>query len=156
VSRTWAAARRAEGDDLFCLPVQPPTTSEREVRAMTKAQAVYERIEALTSGGMTKADAFRTLADETGTPVKSLQGAYYGHARKGGSPGRSRTPRETTAADAVASATQALEKALTAIDREVESAKERADEATREYQALKASASTRKQAIAAKIDALKA
>ena len=123
----------------------------------TKAQQVYERIEALVAGGVKKADAFRQLADETGQPVKSLQGAYYQHSRKanGGST-RSRTPRETTPADAVAQATETLEKALGSIDREIEVAKERADEAKAEFEALKASASERKQAITAKIKALKA
>lgn len=123
---------------------------------MTKAQQVYERIEALVTDGTKKADAFRQVAGETGTPVKSLQGAYYQHTRKGTGTSRSRTPRETTADDAVASATHALEKAIEAIDREVETAHERADEATREYDALKTSAKTRKQAITAKIEALKA
>lgn len=123
---------------------------------MTKAQQVYERIEALTASGTTKAEAFRQVAGETGTPVKSLQGAYYGHTRKGTGTHRSRTPRETTADDAVASATRALESALEAIDREVVSAHERAEEATREYEALKTSATNRTQAITAKIDALKA
>jgi hypothetical protein len=40
------------------------------------------------------------------------------------------------------------------IDSEIEAAKERADEAQREFEALEASASERKQAIQAKIDAL--
>lgn len=125
---------------------------------MTKAQQVYERVNALVASGVQKADAFRQLADELGQPVKSLQGAYYSHSRKanGGSTPRSRTPRETTPADAVAQATATLESALETIDREVETAQERADEATREYEALKASASKRKAAIAAKIEALKA
>ena len=123
----------------------------------TQAQQVYERIEALTASGMSKADAFRRLADETGRPVKSLQGAYYQHSRKAnGGSGRSRTPRETTPADAVAQAAETLEKALDSIDREIEIAKERADEAKAEYEALKASAADRKQAIKAKIEALRA
>lgn len=124
---------------------------------MSKADQVRERIDALVASGLKKAEAFRTLAEETGQPVKSLQGAYYTATRKaGGNTGRSRSPRETTTGDAVASATHALEKALQAIDREVETAHERAEEATREHEALKSSASGRKQAIQAKIDALKA
>ncbi len=120
----------------------------------TKAQEVYERIEALVASGMTKADAFRKLSEETGQPVKSLQGAYYTHSRKAnGGPRRSRK-RETTPADAVDSAKAVLEKAIESIDAEIEAAKERADEAKREFEAMKASAQERKQAIKAKLAAL--
>ena len=123
---------------------------------MTKAQEVYERIEALVAGGMQKAEAFRTLAEETGKPVKSLQGSYYGHSRKANGPSTRRRSRETTPADAVESAKAVLEQAIESIDAEIEAAKERADEAKRQYEALKASANERKQAIAAKLDALAA
>jgi predicted nucleic acid-binding Zn-ribbon protein len=47
-----------------------------------------------------------------------------------------------------------LEKAIDDIDAEIEQAKERADEAKAEHEAMKASATERKQAIAAKIKAL--
>ena len=126
---------------------------------MTKAEQIHERIDALVASGTKKADAFRQLSEELGQPVKSLQGAYYTHSRKangGSTPSRSRTPRETTPDDAVAQATAMLEKALESIDREVELAKDRADEAKREHEALKASAADRQAAIAAKIEALKA
>ncbi len=123
---------------------------------MTKAQQVYERIEALVAGGMQKADAFRTLADETGKPVKSLQGAYYGHSRKANGPSTRRSSRETTPADAVENAKAVLIQAIESIDAEITTAKERADEAKREYEALKASATERKQAITAKLDTLSA
>jgi hypothetical protein len=120
----------------------------------TKAQEVYERIEALVASGITKADAFRQLAEEYGQPVKSLQGAYYQHSRKAnGGKTRSRK-RETTPADAVDSAKAVLEKAIEQIDAEIEAAKERADEAKREFEAMKASAAERKQAIKAKLAAL--
>jgi methyl-accepting chemotaxis protein len=122
---------------------------------MTKAQQVYERVEALTEGGLTKADAFRRLADELGQPVKSLQGAYYQHARKIGR-GTSPRRRETTPTDAVASAKAVLEQAIEQIDAEIEAAKERADEAKAEYEAMRASAKERKQAIEAKLAALDA
>ena len=123
---------------------------------MTKAQEVYERINALVEGGAKKADAFRQLAGELGQPVKSVQGAYYQHSRKEGN-GQSRSRvRETTTETALATAVSALEKALNNIDAEVEQAKERADEAKAEYEALRASAPERKTAITAKIEALKA
>jgi uncharacterized protein YoaH (UPF0181 family) len=126
---------------------------------MTKAQQVYERIEALVASGLTKAEAFRQLAEELGQPAKSLQGAYYQHTKKlgggGNGGGRRRTrKRETTPADALEDAKALLEEAIDSIDAEIEQAKERADEAKAEYEAMKASATERKQAIAAKIKAL--
>jgi uncharacterized protein YoaH (UPF0181 family) len=122
---------------------------------MTKAQQVYERIEAMVASGLSKAEAFRQLADEFGQPVKSVQGAYYQHSRKA-SGGGTRKPRkrETTPADALDSAKAVLEEAIDSIDAEIEQAKERADEAKAEYDAMKASATERKQAITAKIKAL--
>lgn len=124
----------------------------------TKAQQVYERIEALVASGLTKAEAFRQLAEELGQPGKSLQGAYYQHTKKlgigGNGPKRRTRKRETTPADALEDAKAVLEEAIDSIDAEIEQAKERADEAKAEYDAMKASATERKQAIAAKIKAL--
>ena len=49
---------------------------------MTKAQQVYEEIEAMTATGeVKKAEAFKTLAEQYGQPVDSLRGAYYQHKR---------------------------------------------------------------------------
>ena len=123
---------------------------------MTKAQEVYERVNALVEGGTPKAEAFRQLAEEYGQPVKSLQGSYYTHNRKanGGSGGRRARKRETTPADAVDSAKALLERAVESIDAGIEIAQVRVDEAKAEFEALKASASERKSAIKAKIDAL--
>ena len=123
---------------------------------MTKAQQIYERINALVADGVAKADAFRQLADEYGQPVKSLQGSYYTHSRKANGGSTPRRKRETTTADALASAVAALEKALASIDEEIEAAKERAEEAKAEYESLRGSANGRKQAIQAKITALEA
>ena len=47
---------------------------------MTKAQEVYERVEALVASGVSKADAFRQVADEYGQPFNSMRGAYYAQA----------------------------------------------------------------------------
>jgi hypothetical protein len=130
---------------------------------MTKAQEVYEKVEALTaSGEVKKADAFKTLAGEYGQPVDSIRGAYYGHKRVldgGGNPTsggtrRSTRRRETTSETAVESAVLTLRRAVDSIDAEIEVARERASEAKAEYEALKASASERKQAIEAKIKLL--
>jgi molecular chaperone DnaK (HSP70) len=85
----------------------------------------------------------------------SIRGAVY-QARKANGETGPRRVRETTTEGAVASALETLEQAREAIDDEVEAAKERADEATREYKALKDSAADRKAEITTKIEALSA
>lgn len=121
---------------------------------MTKAEQIQERVDALVAGGSTKAAAYEEVAKELGLKPNSVRGAYYQATRKAnGGKTRSRV-RETTIEGAVAQATASLEKALADIDLEIEAAKERADEAKREFDALKASASERKAAIQAKIEAL--
>lgn len=122
---------------------------------MTKAQEVYERIEALVASGVTKAEAFRQLAEEYGREPNTLRGAYYAHTRSlGGSPKRS--SKRSTAVDPIESATIVLEKAVAAIDAEIGAAKARVDEAKTEYEHLRDTAGERKTALQAKIDALKA
>lgn len=127
--------------------------------AITKAQEIYEEVEKRIASGVEKADAFKALADETGRPYDSVRGSYYSHKKKieGGEPNAkpSRTRRrETTPDDALADARAALERAIQSIDREVEVAKTRADEAKSEYEALKASAADRKNAIKERLEAL--
>jgi len=125
---------------------------------MTKAQEVYERVEALVASGVRKADAFRQVADEFGQPFNSMRGAYYAHTRAIGQstptgPRRTRK-RETTTEDAIEQATIVLTRAIDAIDGEIELAKARADEAKAEYEHLRDTAKERKAAIQAKIDSL--
>ena len=121
---------------------------------MTKAEQIAERVDALTASGSTKAAAYQEVAKELGLKPNSVRGAYYQATRKrnGGKP-RARV-RETTVEGATEQAIASLEKALADIDLEIEAAQERADEAKREFEALKASASERKSAIKAKIEAL--
>jgi hypothetical protein len=124
--------------------------------AVTKAQEVYERVEALVASGMKKADAFKTLATEYGQEVNSIRGAYYAHTRSpGNGQSRNRTARKA-AVDPIESATIVLEKAIEAIDADISAAKQRTDEAKAEYEHLRETAGERKAAIKAKIDALKA
>jgi chromosome segregation ATPase len=128
--------------------------------AVTKAQEIYDRIEAMVASGTEKADAFKHIAEEADRPYDSVRGSYYSHKKKleGGEPNAkpSRTRRrETTPDDALADARAALERAIDSIDREVEAAKSRADEAKSEHEALKASAGERKQAITERLEALK-
>jgi hypothetical protein len=127
--------------------------------AVTKAQEIYDRVEAMIASGTEQADAFREIAEEAGRPFDSVRGSYYSHKKKleGGDstkPARTRR-RETTSADALADARAALERALGAIDREVSAAEERAAESAREAKALKASAGDRKQTITERLEALK-
>lgn len=120
---------------------------------MTKAQAVFEEVNGLVEKGSTKADAFRTLAEQYQQPVDSIRGAYYGYKRKseGGTRPRRTRKRETTPADAVESAVTALRRSIESIDLEVEAAKERWDEAAKEYEAMVATADQRKAVIEEKI-----
>ena len=125
---------------------------------VTKAQEIYDRVETMTTSGTEKADAFKQIAEETGRPYDSVRGSYYSHKKKlegGDSAKPSRTRRrETTLDAAVADARAALERAIGNIDKEVEVAKARADEAKAEYEALKASAGDRKKAITERLEAL--
>jgi hypothetical protein len=124
----------------------------KEVSRMTKSEEVFEKVEQLIAGGTSKADAFKHLAEEYGQPVNSVRGSYYQHTRStsGSKPRR----RETTPEDALADARKALERAIESVDREVEQAKLRADEAKAEYDALRSSAKERREAIAARLEAL--
>lgn len=123
---------------------------------MTKAQQVYENVEAMVASGTPKSEAFKALAKEHDQPVNSVRGAYYQHHKKvNGGSSRPRK-RETTPADAVEDAKALLLRSIDRIDAEIAAAKERAEEAKAEYEAMKASAMERKQAIEAKIAALDA
>jgi predicted nucleic acid-binding Zn-ribbon protein len=95
------------------------------------------------------------VAKEFDMKPSSIRGAVY-QARKANGETGPRRVRETTTEGAVASAVETLEEARKAIDDEVDAAKERADEANREYKALKDSATDRKAEITAKIEALSA
>jgi hypothetical protein len=130
---------------------------------VTKAQEIYEKVEAMVaSGEVKKADAFKTLAEQYGQPVDSLRGAYYQHKKvldsdgnptSGGGTRRTRR-RETTSETAVESAIATLRRAIDSIDAEIDVAKERAHEAQAEYEAMQASADERKAAITEKITLL--
>lgn len=123
----------------------------------TKAEQIFTRVHELMDQGMSRADAFNKIAEEEGRPKDSIRGAYYGHKKKlegGESKPRTRR-RETTPEDALADARASLERSITAIDREVEAAEERANEAAAEAKALKDSAAERKKAITERLEALR-
>ena len=122
---------------------------------MTKAQEVYEKVEALVASGMSKADAFKQLAGEYGQPVDSLRGAYYAHTSTLGGTPRSARKRKTEV-DPIAEALSALEEGLESVDDDVAEAKERADEAKAVYEHLRDTAKERKAELQKKIEALKA
>jgi hypothetical protein len=141
--------------DFVLLLADPAIHDPWRYGPMTKAEEVHGKVEALMSGGATKADAFKKLAEEYGQPVNSIRGSYYQHTRATeGGPSRTRR-RETTPEDAVADARAALQRAIENVDREVAVAEERATEARAEADALKASAANRKKAIAQRLEALK-
>ena len=123
---------------------------------MTKAQQVYEKVEALVASGVRKADAFQQVADEFGQPFNSMRGAYYAHTRTLGPSTPRARKRETGNGDPIEQATTVLTRAVESIDAEVAAAKARVDEAKSEYEHLRDTAAERKANIQAKIDALKA
>jgi hypothetical protein len=123
---------------------------------MTKAQEVYERVEALVASGVKKADAFRQLSDEYGQEFNSIRGAYYAHTRSLGGSSPRQSGNGHTAVDPIESATIVLEKAIETIDAQISAAKERAEQATAEYEHLRDTSGERQKAIQVKIDALKA
>jgi predicted nucleic acid-binding Zn-ribbon protein len=124
----------------------------------TKAEQIWDEINARVAAGTKKADAFKALAEQYGQPFDSIRGAYYGHKRKvegGGNPSPRTRRRTTTPDDALADARAAFERAIASIDREVETAKERAKEAAGEYEEIRGSAEERKAEITKRLEALK-
>lgn len=124
----------------------------------TKAEQIYERVEALKASGTSQADALKALATEFGQSPDSVRGAYYTGKRQAtgqvSSQGRKRVLKATTAELAIESAINALRQAVENIAGELDAAKARADEATREHEELKATASERIAVIEGKIAAL--
>jgi predicted nucleic acid-binding Zn-ribbon protein len=146
---------KAKGERTQAPEAQPAGIQGQKV---TKAQEIYDKVNELVASGIEKADAFKQLADEAGRPYDSIRGSYYSHKKRieGGESRPSRTRRrETTPDDALADARAALERAVEAIDREVEAAKSRAQEFAAEYEALRGSAEERKEAITERLEALK-
>src|SRR5437763_7609017 len=126
--------RTAGGTNPRVPPAEKPS-NPKEGRAVTKAQEVYERVEALVGSGVTKADAFRQVAEEYGKPFNSMRGAYYAHTRTlGTSTPSNPRKREAAPSDPIASALSVLERALEQIDAEVAAAKTRVEEAKAEFE----------------------
>jgi hypothetical protein len=139
------------------VPVTAKPSTLTEGGALTKAEEVRQKVDALVASGARKADAFRQVADEYGQPFNSIRGAYYSAVRAvGGSTPRGTRSRKrtTTTEDAVEQATTVLNRAIEGIDAEIAQAKARADEAKAEYELLRDTAKERKVAIQGKIDVL--
>src|SRR5437867_10190074 len=96
--------RTVRRTDLVVLLTESPSTPIKE-GAMTKAQEVYERTEALVASGVKKADAFRQLATEYGVEFNSIRGAYYAHTRSLGGGSSKRSGKRPAAVDPIESAT---------------------------------------------------
>lgn len=122
---------------------------------MSKARDIYDRVKAVAAEGHSMKETHVIVGKEFGMKPSSIRGAVY-QARKANGETGPRRVRETTTEGAVASAVATLRAAREAIDDEVDAAKERADEASREYKALKDSAADRKAEIETKIEALAA
>lgn len=122
----------------------------------TKADAIYDRVHALMSEGLSRSKAFDKIASEENRPKDSIRGAFYSAKKKreGGETKTRTRRRETTPEDALADARASLERSIAAIDREVEAADDRAEEAAAEAKALKESAAERKAAITERLEAL--
>ncbi len=146
---------KAKGEQTQAQEEQPTGAQGQKV---TKAQQIWDRVEAMIASGVEKSDAFKQIAEEEDRPYDSIRGSYYAHKKRieGGEKKPSRTRRrETTPDDALADARAALERAVESIDREVETAKARAQEAAAEYESIRGSAEERKQAITERLEALK-
>jgi dsDNA-specific endonuclease/ATPase MutS2 len=150
-----SGVRKAEGFLRTGIAIQ--IRQPRRKPVATKAEQLYDEVQALIGSGVERSEAFKQIAESHNRSLDGVRGSYYSHKRKleGGTPTRSRR-RETTPADAVGLATTALRKAIESIDREIEAAEERASEAAAEAEALKDSAAERKAEIEAKITALEA
>lgn len=135
---------------------QDDPAPDAQPHKVTKAQEIYDRVEAMIAAGTDKSDAFKQLAEEAKRPYDSIRGSYYSHKKKleGGETKPRTRRRETTPEDALADARAALERAIDSIDREIEAAKVRAQEAAAEYESIRGSADERRQAIAARLEAL--
>ncbi len=133
---------------------QAPDTPAQKV---TKAQEIYDRVEAMIASGTEKSAAFKQLAEEADRPYDSIRGSYYSHKKKldGGETKSRPRRRETTPEDALADARASLERSITSIDREVEAAGARAKEAAAEYESIRGSAEDRKRVITERLEALK-
>jgi hypothetical protein len=120
---------------------------------MSQAQNIYDRVKTVAADGHSMKEAHVIVGKEFGMKPSSIRGAVY-QARKANGETGPRRVRETTTEGAIASAVETLERARGAIDEEVEAAKARTDEASREYKVLKDSAEDRKAAITRKIEGL--
>ena len=122
---------------------------------MTKAQEVYEKVEAKVPRVPRRQMPSRVGRRRVGATVQLHERRLlraHPHAR--------RNARATTQGrdngDPIEQALGLLSRALESIDTEVADAKERADDAKADYEQLRDTAKERKAAIQAKIDALKA
>jgi len=123
---------------------------------MTKAEEIFECVNKLMESGVSRADAFKQVAEKLGIEVNSARGSYYRVSRGADGNGKSRTRRRVTQPeDALADARASLERSIENIDREIEVSEERARESAAEAKELKASAATRKKAITERLESLR-
>lgn len=124
-------------------------------------QAYTEEVETLKQGGMSNADAIRTVASKYDKSQNTVRaGIHQFKSRRAGKTGgtsngrRSRRPSALSVDDAVAGARQMLEQARAGVDAEIDRAKAELDAVQQRYDELVASAEERKRDLDAKIKAL--
>ncbi len=63
-------------------PAQEEPATGTQGQKVTKAQEIYDRVEAMIASGTEKSDAFKQLAEEAGRPYDSIRGSYYSHKKR--------------------------------------------------------------------------
>lgn len=124
-------------------------------------QMYYEEVEALKATGVTNADAIRQTAEKHGKTENTVRGGIHQYRSRhlNGTSNSAQRPRARRNAvqsvdDYLTNARQALEAALSLIDREVEEAKTALDEAQARYDEVQADVNARKADIEKKLKAL--
>ena len=111
-------------------------------------------MQSLMDGGMQRSDALNKVAEERGVSLSTIRAAASNTTRTGTRTTVRRKPQ--TPEEMIQEAKAMLQSALDGLEKEVEQAKERADEAAAEYKSLKESMTERKKSLKQKIAALDA
>jgi hypothetical protein len=129
--------------------VAPATTTVTpEENGMTKQQQYVERVQALVTSGLQQSDAIKKVAEENDVKASTIRGALYRHG------GTRSNGKQKPPVDPIEAAVQLFRDAITSIDTEMETLKQRADEAKAEYDEAVKTADARRKSYEAKIKAL--
>ena len=92
--RRWMAHGRRKGE-ASRLSAAAKVIHSKGGTKVTKAQEVFEKVNALIEGGADRPEAFKQVATEYGQPINTIRGSYYSYSRGATGNGRPRR-RETT------------------------------------------------------------